>query len=710
MLHESQPASATGPVPIASPALSDCFLPLPNQPTVAEPNSGQPLATALRQAIFRTQQWLLAQQQPDGFWVAELEGDTILESEFLLLLAFLGEEQSPLARKCARHLLEKQMADGGWTQYPGGQVDISASVKAYFALKLTGHDPAAHYMQRSRAAIMAGGGADAVNSFTRFYLALLGQIPYEACPNVPPEFLLLPSWFPVNLYSISAWSRTILVPLSIMSAFQPIRQIEPERGIRELFLRDPLTWPYPRCPGLKSSRRLVSWDRFFHATDKAFKYLQRHSLTPLRRFAVNSAKQWMVERFNGSEGLGAIFPPMVWAIVALRALGFDENSSEMQYCRQRLWGLVIEDETSARLQPCKSPVWDTALTLRALADSGLDGQHPAVERGIHWLLAQEIRTRGDWSRSVKAQPGGWCFEFANAYYPDLDDTAMVVMALHESDQNPALTETALPPNLRLIADATAPSMPDARRQALLRDDIAGATQRATHWMLAMQNRDGGWGAFDRNNTAEFLCHVPFADHNAMIDPSSPDLAGRVLESLSGRGRRLGDVAIDRAVAYLRQVQEADGSWFGRWGVNYIYGTWQSLTGLEAVGVPHDDPAIVAGSQWLIAHQQPSGGWGESADSYAYPNLRGQGRETASQTAWAVMGLIAAGRHNHPAALRGVNYLLAHQNVDGTWDETEFTGTGFPRVFYLRYHYYRIYFPLMALARWAKAAGKTDETS
>jgi len=710
MLHESQPVSAVAQLPISGPASAKPVQPQ-QHPRFAVDALSTPgaLSTALRQAIFHTQQWLLAQQLPDGFWVGELEGDTILESEFLLLLAFLGEEHSPLAKKCGEYLLEKQTADGGWAQYPGGQIDISASVKAYFALKLVGHDSTAEFMQRARTAIMAAGGADAVNSFTRFYLALLGQIPYDACPNVPPEFLLVPSWFPVSLYSISAWSRTILVPLSIISAFQPVRGIEPDRGIRELFLTDPLTWPYPRCPGLKSSKRLVSWDRFFHATDRLFKFLQRHHLLPLRRLAIGTAKKWMIERFAGSDGLGAIFPPMVWSIVALKALEFAEDSPEMQYCRQRLWDLVVDQDGSAHLQPCKSPVWDTALTVRALADSGLDGQHPTIERGIHWLLAQEIRTRGDWARSVKAQPGGWCFEFANAFYPDLDDTAMVLMALQDAYRTAPRSGTALPPDLRLVAEATAPTLPDARRQAMLIDDIAGASSRAMNWILAMQNRDGGWGAFDRDNTAEFLCHVPFADHNAMIDPSSPDLAGRILESLAGLGRKVGDVAVDRAVAYLRRSQEADGSWFGRWGVNYIYGTWQSLTGLAAVGVAHDDPAIVAGAQWLVAHQQPSGGWGESADSYAQPKLRGQGRETASQTAWALLGLIATGRRHHPAALRGLKFLLANQNADGTWDETEFTGTGFPQVFYLRYHYYRIYFPLMALARWAKTAEKVDVT-
>jgi squalene-hopene/tetraprenyl-beta-curcumene cyclase len=665
----------------------------------------------LRQAIARTQQWLLHQQRGDGHWVGELEGDTILESEYILLLAWLGREHEPIAKKCAAHMLGVQLPDGGWAIYPGGPVDISASVKAYFALKLTGEDPASEPMQRARAAILANGGADAVNSFTRFYLALLGQIGYEQCPAVPPEFVLLPKWFPVNLYAVSAWSRTIIVPLAIMSAHQPVRNIEPQRGIRELFLRPPSNWPPRRCPGLKGGTGLLSWDRFFRLVDGALKALQRRNWMPCRQKAIAAAAKWMVDRFAGSDGLGAIFPPMIWSVIALRCLGYDDASPELQYCYERLQGLVIEEETTARLQPCKSPVWDTAIALRALHDAGLSASHPAMEAAVDWLLDNEVSSRrGDWAETVDCNPGGWCFEYANQFYPDLDDTAMVAMALQtQFEVAPSDPPDSLPAKLGVFRSevpngrdrtASARGHGDSPEVARL-DHIVGATARAEKWMLAMQNRDGGWGAFDRDNDREFLCYVPFADHNAMIDPSTPDLAARVLEALAKLGRRVGHPAVDRAIAFLRRTQEPDGSWFGRWGVNYIYGTWQALVGLMEAGVPANDPAVVAGAGWLTAYQQSNGGWGESPDSYAEPHKRGQGPTTASQTAWALLGLMAAGHANRPAVMRGIEYLLAEQRPDGGWDETEFTGTGFPRVFYLRYHMYPIYFPLMALAQYAR---------
>ncbi len=689
-----------------SPSQRVCVVSTEGQGDTAENPSSvasniQSMRPSVRRAVNRTRHWLLGQQQEDGSWCAELEGDTILESETILLLAFLGHEDSELAQRCAAYVLDKQLPDGGWAMYPGGGLEVSGSVKAYFALKLTGHDPSEEYMQRARDAILAHGGADAVNSYTRYYLALLGQISYEQCPAVPPEVVLLPKWFPINLSKVSAWSRTMIVPLSILSSYRPVRRLEPRLGIRELFLREPETWALPRCPGLKGGTGLFSWDRFFRTADRLCKWAQRHRYLPLRRKALAAAEQWMVTRFDQSDGLGAIYPPIVWSIVALKCLGYPDDSPEVRYCHEQLQGLGLQDEESdtVRLQPCKSPVWDTAITVRALAASGMQPDNPAMREAIDWLLRRQIARRGDWAETVDAEPGGWAFEYANDFYPDNDDTAMVLLALHTQFSEMATARKSLPPDLRLTARPTE-SEEETRRQILSMQDTVLAIDRGLRWLLAMQNSDGGWGAFDRNNDREFLCYVPFADHNAMIDPSTPDLTGRVLESLGRLGHRLGHPAVDRAVAYMRQTQNADGSWFGRWGVNYIYGTWQSMVGLAAVGVPCDDPAIMAGANWLLAHQQTTGGWGESADTYEFPHLRGQGPTTASQTAWALLGLMAAGRADDPAVTRGIDYLLDTQEDDGTWDEPEFTGTGFPRVFYLRYHYYPIYFPLMALSQWA----------
>ena len=662
-----------------------------------DPQILKTLGSPVRRAIARTRQWLLNQQHVDGSWCAELEGDTLTEAETILLLAFLGRENTDLARRAAAYIIEKQLPDGGWAMYPGGKLAISGSVEAYFALKLTGHDPSAEYMQRARVAILAHGGADAVNSYTRFFLALLGQISYERCPAVPPEIMLLPKWFPINIYGVSAWSRTIIVPLSIVSAMQPARQIDPRFGIRELFIREPENWPPLRCPGLKGGAGLLSWDRFFRTVDRMFKWCQRHRFLPFRNRAIAAAKKWTLERFQESDGLGAIYPPIVWSLLALKSLGYADDSPEVLYCDKQLEDLVIDDPDcgAARVQPCKSPVWDTAITLRALSVGGIRSDIPSIRKAVAWLLNRQISRPGDWTQTVQAEPGGWCFEYANAFYPDVDDTVMTLMALQEQLNKTPETSGSLPPTLRLVSETA-----DSEDDEFSLDQTIQAIERGMQWILAMQNDDGGWGAFDRNNNREFLCHVPFADHNAMIDPSTPDMTGRVLEAMGKLGRRLDDPAVDRAETYVRRAQQADGSWFGRWGVNYIYGTWQVITGLTAVGVPADDPAVAAGANWLLTHQQACGGWGESPDSYEHPHLRGQGDPTASQTAWAVMGLIAAGMEQHQAVTRAVRYLTIMQNEDGTWDESEFTGTGFPQVYYLRYHYYPIYFPLLALSQWA----------
>ena len=634
-------------------------------------------------AIGQTVEWFLSRQQGDGHWRGPLEGDTILESEYLLIRAWAGQLDDADVVGCGERILREQLPNGGWAIYPGGEVDPSASVKAYLALKILGADPTTEPLIRARRAITAAGGPWAVNSFTRFYLALLGQIPYSACPAVPPEMILLPDWFPVSLHRVSAWSRTMIVPLSLIWSFKPVRQLRPSQGIGELFaeLPDPNAVP---AIGANDA-----WSRFFRGLDWCLKAAEAVGLRPLRSRAVAACRRWMLERFTASDGLGAIFPPIVWSIVALRAMGCDESSPEVAECWKQLAGLVERPgDGTTRIEPCRSPVWDTAITLRGLAETQAANTElrriqtdDAITQAVDWLLDREVRFAGDWARRVKAEPSGWCFEYANRHYPDVDDTAMVLIALAAWRWSQSGQANA-----------------DRQRQRR----IAAASSRARQWLAAMQNADGGWGAFDRDNNCELLCKVPFADHNAMIDPSSPDLAGRVLEGLGAFGQRIGDPTVDRGVAYLRRTQERDGSWFGRWGVNYIYGTWQAIEGLRAAGLPTDDASILDGVQWLESRQQPDGGWGETPASYADPTLAGMGEPTPSQTAWAVAALIAAGRHDTAAARRGVQWLITGQRSDGDWDETAFTGTGFPKVFYLRYHYYRVSFPLITLARWRAA--------
>jgi squalene-hopene/tetraprenyl-beta-curcumene cyclase len=686
----------------------------------------------LRRAISSTQQFFFNHQHPDGYWVAELEGDALLQSETILLLAFLGEADSELANQCAVHLLDTQLPDGGWGMYTGGKSDVNNTVKAYFALKITGHPANADYMQKARVRAIELGGVDGVNSFTRFYLAILGQIPHYVCPAVPPQMMLLPKWFPINIYSMSSWSRTIFVPLSIVSAFSPVRELPSDCGIKEIFIKTPEQWGSLVAPGKKRTLNPFSWDFFFRCCNSMMWACRKLGLTPLRKRGIESAKQWTLEHCKNSDGPGAIYPPIIWGWIAFKCLGYSDDSAEIKYFRDQLNSHIIRNEKrgSIRIQPCKSPVWDTSLTLKALMLGGLTASNPAVRKGLQWIRSRHIKQDGDWSKNTKVKSGvsGWCFEFNNAFYPDSDDTAMALMvlagrfdevksAVHSerimlSEIRDVIDGVAgkrgkagmLPPELRLTAVESSDTVEGAKLSMLDIADTTAALESGLRWLLAMQNKDGGWGAFDRENNREFLCKIPFADHNAMIDPSTPDLTGRVMESLGRLGFRVGQsVEVDRVVSYIKREQKADGSWFGRWGVNYIYGTWQAITGLTSVGVSSDDSAVVAGVNWFLSHQHPSGGWGESPDSYFEQSLSGHGTPTASQTAWALMGLIAAGKQNDEAVRRGVRFLLDRQREDGTWYEPEFTGTGFPMVFYLKYHYYSVYFPLMALSLYAAKA-------
>lgn len=664
----------------------------------------------LDRAVARTRDWLLGQQHPEGHFVAELEGDTILESEFILLLAFLGRDSSPEAKAAGRYLLSQQREDGGWSSYPGGPTEISGSCKAYLALKLLGYDADSEPLMRARAAILRAGGVERVNSFTRYYFAMLGLIPYDLCPAVPPELMLIPDWAPFNIYEMSAWSRTIVVPLSLLWAFRPQQSLADRVSLNELFA-NPRVGFTQRIHGVQHSAQrgwLPTWETFFHYVDQSLKTAERWGLNRFTRpRSIRLAEQWILDRLRKSDGLGAIFPPIVWTLIALRCLGYADDHPAVQQQFVELEKLYLWDGDRLRLQPCLSPVWDTAISLIALRDAGVSRQHPAIQGALNWLLSKEVREPGDWSRRhPQIPPAGWFFEFNNEFYPDVDDTAMVLIALGRCLPEGLGSAWSLQLGTDdvsedVVISGRSRTADEARREIVNAAPMLDSLRRGVRWLLAMQSRNGGWGAFDSDNTRELFTKVPFADHNAMIDPPTADISARVLEAFCGLGMQNEHLAMQRAMDFITQDQQPDGSWYGRWGVNYIYGTWQVLVGLDAMGVPHSDSRMRRGVAWLNKTQQANGGWGETAMSYDDPSLAGMGPTTASQTAWAVLGLLAAGEGDSAAVRRGIEYLISTQLPDGTWDETEFTGTGFPRVFYLRYHYYRIYFPLMALSRYAR---------
>jgi squalene-hopene/tetraprenyl-beta-curcumene cyclase len=624
------------------------------------------LLAEIRNAIDSAQNYLLKIQREDGHWCGELEGDTILESEYILTLYFIGRSEEERVRKAAHYLRKKVLPGGGWANYPGGSADVSSSVKAYFVLKLLGDDPEASHMRKARQAIRDLGGLAAVNSFTRIYLALFGQYPWDRCPAVPPELILLPRWFPINLYELSSWSRAIVVPLSVIWASKPIRPVPEHANIDELWL-DTTLQPASR-PGF--------WRNFFRTTDGALKFLEHRHWTPWRRRALAACERWIVEHFESSDGIGAIFPPIINSIIALRCLGYDNDHPFTRSQMLELERFEIEDADTLRVAPCFSPVWDTALTSVALAESGLALDHPALIRAADWTLNKEVRVEGDWKfKNPAGKPGGWYFEYANELYPDTDDTFQVLTALSRIQS------------------------PDEEDRQRKRE----AMDRALQWLLTMQNKDGGWGSFDRDCSKQCLTQIPFADHNAMIDPSTTDITARGLETFSAIGLDPSHPAVRRAVAFILKEQEPDGSWFGRWGCNYIYGTWLALRGLKCAGVDLKQDRFQASSRWLRSIQNPDGGWGELPRSYDKPDYKGQGPSTASQTAWALMGLMATGDSDSPCLKQGFEYLLDTQRGDGSWYDEFWTGTGFPRVFYLRYHLYATYFPLMAFGFFEQAA-------
>jgi squalene-hopene/tetraprenyl-beta-curcumene cyclase len=632
-----------------------------------------PLSGVGSAAAAAARRYLLSIQHEDGHWCGELEGDTILESEYMLTMHFLGRSGETRFQKAAEYLRRQQLESGGWAVYPGGPPEVSASTKAYFVLKLAGDDPEALHMAKARRVIVELGGLDACNSFTKIYLSIFRQYDWEKCPTVPAELILLPDWMPFSIYRMSSWSRAIVVPLSIISAYRPSCPVPERASLSEL--RTAEGSPPPKRRAISLRARL--WGAFFGAVDRFLHELESRRWTPLRRRALARAEAWILERLEKSDGLGAIFPPIVNTILALRCRGYAADHPIVKSQVEELQNLEIEEEETLRLQPCFSPVWDTALAVVALRESGVSQDDPRLLRAASWLLDREVRVPGDWQRRIpKTPPGGWYFEYENEFYPDTDDTAEVLASL--------------------AAVRFSDEREERRRQ--------GAIGRGVAWQLAMQNGDGGWPAFDRDCDNEVLTFIPFADHNAMIDPSCEDITGRTLEAFGAIGVGRGIKAVRRAVAYLNRRQDGEGTWYGRWGCNFVYGTWLALRGLASAGEDLSQERYQRAGSWLRRHQNEDGGWGELPRSYDEPGRKGTGPSTPSQTAWALLGLFALGDTTSSSVHRGLEYLLRNQEYDGSWKDEYWTGTGFPRVFYLRYHLYATYFPLWALAVYEREAG------
>jgi squalene-hopene/tetraprenyl-beta-curcumene cyclase len=632
------------------------------RPQVVEPYSATD--AQISDGIRRAQENLLRQQHPDGHWCGELLVDSTLCSDFVLFMHWFGEVDEQMQQRCVRHILKRQLPDGGWNIYYGGSTEINASVKAYFALKLAGYSPNLPFMEEARATILRLGGIPRMNTFSKLYLALLGQFPWQYLPTIPVEMVLLPNWAPFNIHKMSSWSRAMLVPLAIISHFKPTRELPGLKQLHELY---PLGTEHKDFR-LPRDERFFTWRNFFLRVDDVLKFLHPLRFRPMRQRALEEAERWMVERIGeGSDGLATVFPAMLNCLIALRALGYTKNNPIYAKAAKDFAGLFVNDPEDFRIQPCLSPVWDTAINIIALAESGLSPEHPGLRSAAKWLIEKEVRIRGDWTvNNPHPEASGWAFEYNNVYYPDTDDTAMVLMAL------------------RLVRPENRQSLEELFRRAIA-------------WQLSFQCRDGGWAAFDKEVTQVWLEDMPFADHNAILDPTCSDLTARTLELLGYINFDAEDRCVRDATQYLIDTQDADGSWYGRWGVNYIYGTWQVLRGLRAIGQDMTEDWVLRGRDWLESCQNSDGGWGETCSTYDNPATKGIGASTASQTAWAVMGICACGDLDRPSIQRGLGFLLRSQKSDGSWDEPHITGTGFPGVFYLKYDMYRQNFPLLALA-------------
>jgi squalene-hopene/tetraprenyl-beta-curcumene cyclase len=638
-------------------------------------SSAVSVADSAQETIRRAQENLLRQQKPEGYWVGELFVDATLVSDVVAFMHWTGEVDFNKQSRCVKHLLERQLPDGGWNIYYRGPSELNATLKAYFALKLSGFSAEDARMLKAHATIVRLGGIPKSNTYTKLFLAMFGQYPWKYLPIIPPEIILLPNWLHFNIYEMSSWSRGMVVPLSIINHFKPVRHLPPDKQLHELF---PYGTEHTNL-GMPFDKKLFTWKNFFLGWDRSLKFLDTLPWKPFRRAALKKAEAWIIERNGeGCDGLGAIFPSMMYTIMVLKTLGYSEDHPVVRKARAEFERLEVHDEErdEFRMQPCLSPIWDCAITAFALVESGVAADDPRVQKAGEWIISKEVKDfRGDW-RHKNPTPitSGWAFEFNNKYYPDVDDTFKVLLALGVI------------------------KMPDeaAKREVM---------ERAVKWAISFQCRNGGFGAFDKDVTKKWLQDVPFADHNAILDPPCSDITSRALEVFGRMGFSAKEPFVRRAIKFVRDTQLPDGSWEGRWGVNYIYGTWLVLRGLRAIGEDMCQDWIMRGLNWLESCQNADGGWGETPATYDNPKLKGQGESTPSQTAWALMGMIAATDHLRPSIQRGVDHLVRTQNPDGSWTEDQITGTGFPKVFYLKYDMYRNNWPLLALADFQRLAAR-----
>jgi squalene-hopene/tetraprenyl-beta-curcumene cyclase len=644
-LEASNPRAAPSDPPTASDPPAATVLELHREPS------------AIQTAITRAREHLLSLQSAEGWWKAELQTNVTMDAEDLLLREFLGIRDPALTERAAKWIRSQQRADGSWAKFWEGPGDLSTTAEAYVALRLAGDDPEAEHMRAASAFVRDAGGLQQARVFTHIWLALFGAWSWDQVPTLPPEMMLLPPWFPLNPYDFACWARQTVVALSVVLAYRPQRRFD--FTLDELYGEAP--WSPPVAKSLRGRGLLV--------LDRLLRLYQRRPLRRVREYALARAERWIVDRQEADGSWGGIQPPWVYSLIALSLRGYDVDHPVIRRGLEGLERFTIEEGETRRLEACQSPVWDTALALIALADSGHPRDDEAMVRGADWLLGEQILARGDWSiRRPELEPGGWAFEFANVNYPDVDDTAEVVLALRCVEH------------------------PEAGR-------VADAIDRGADWLVGMQSSDGGWGAFDADNCQWLIRDLPFCDFGEVIDPPSADVTAHSVEMLAALGRA-GETPARRGVSWLLENQEADGSWFGRWGVNHVYGTGAVVPALIAAGVPAEADPIRRAVHWLEQRQNPDGGWGEDARSYDDPAWIGRGTSTASQTAWALLALHAAGERS-PAVRRGVAWLVETQRADGTWDEPQYTGTGFPSDFYINYHLYRLVFPLTALGRCAE---------